>query len=62
MFDSLSFAEELFSSLLDASLGDFVIKVEAGDRSVLAVLGSAGEGEHQSSWDTVKFAVTLEGN
>ena len=62
MFDSLSFAEELISGLLDASLGDLVVKVEAGDWEVLSVLCGAREGEHQTSGNTVEFAVTLEGN
>ncbi len=43
MLDSLSLADEFVSGLLDASLGDLVVDVKAGDWSVLAVLGGAGE-------------------
>lgn len=62
MFDSLSFTEELVGGLLDASLGDLVVDVEAGDGHVLAVLTDSREGEHKASGDSVELTVGLESN
>ena len=62
MLDGGSLGEELVSGLLDAGLGDLVVEVETHNGGVLAVLGGAGEGEHQASGDAVQLAVGLEGN
>jgi len=55
-------SQELVSSLLDAGLGDFVIKVETFNRGEHSVFGGAREGEHEALGDVVELTVTLEGN
>ena len=62
VFDCLSLAEEFVSGLLDASLRNLIVKIKAENWGVLAVLGGAGEGEHQACGNSVEFAVALEGN
>lgn len=62
MRNGLAFFEKLVGSLLDASLGNFVIKVKALHGSVNAWGGRAGEREHEALWNVVKLAIRLEGN
>ena len=62
VLDSGALSEELVSGLLDGSLGDLVIKVQASDGSVDTWGGGAREREHNALRDVVKLAVSLEGN
>jgi len=62
VLDSGALAEELVGGLLDGSLGDLVIKVQAGDGSVCTWGGGAREREHDALRDVVESAVSLEGD
>ena len=62
MLDSGALGKELVGGLLDGSLGDLVVKVQAHDGRVLAGSGRAREREHDALWDVVELAVSLEGN
>ena len=60
VLDGGALAKKLVGGLLDGSLGDLVVEVEAHDGSVLAGGGGAGEGEHEALGDVVELAVSLE--
>lgn len=60
MLDGVALTEEFVSSLLDGSLGDFVIEVQALDWLVLSWGAGAWEGEHDAFWDVVEGTVGLE--
>lgn len=62
MCDGFAFGEEFVGGLLETGLGDFVVDLEAGDWGVVSWGGGAWHGEHQTLWDAVKLAVTLESN
>jgi len=62
VLDGVAFAEEFIGGLLDGSLGDFIVEVEALDWLVLAGGGGAWEGEHDAFWDVVEGSVGLEGD
>jgi len=58
----ITLREEFVSSFLNSHLRNFVVQVEAHHGGVLAVLGRAGEREHDAFGHVVKFAVRLEAN
>jgi len=60
--NGFALCDELIYSLLDACLGDFVIKVKASNGGEHSVGGSAREGEHEALGDVVELTVTLEGD
>ena len=60
VLNSSALGKKLIGGLLDGSLGDLVIEVEASDGGVLTGSGGAGEGEHDALGDVVKLAVGLE--
>ena len=62
MLNSGTLGKKLISGLLDGSLGDLVVKVEAHDGSVHTWRGSAREREHDALGDVVEGAVRLEAN
>lgn len=62
MLNSSALGEKLISGLLHAGHADLIVEGKTGDGSVNAILGSAGEGEHDAFGDVVKLAVSLESN
>jgi len=62
VLDGGTLGKKLIGGLLDSSLGDLVVEVQAHNGSVLTWGGGAGEGEHDALWDVVKGAISLEGD
>jgi len=62
VLNSSALGEKLISGLLHASHAGLIVEGKTGDGSVSAILGSAGEGEHDAFGDVVKLAVSLESN
>ena len=60
--NGVTLGQELIRGLLDCSLADLVVEVEASDGGVVAWGQRAREGEHDALWDVVKGAIGLEGN
>ena len=60
MLNSSALAEKLVGGLLDSSLGNLIVQVEAQDGGVLAGGGSAREREHDALRHVVKRSVRLE--
>ena len=60
--NGFALSQELISGLLDCSLADLVVEVEASDGSIAAWGADAREGEHDALWDVVEGAIGLEGN